>query len=389
MEGFDDPIFLGMTLHELAELGFGLANGRRNGIGVDDGSKPEAEFFAQEVGVRNSPGAFVAQVTIFANFLEIGEEGGFRKGEVLGGEILAVFVTWKLAEEDEVVIGGSGEGEGVFEIGGEFVEALGGGVILGGSGEFDVGIEPIEVGAAAAGGLVALERGDEIFIEPGLAAAFFIEGNHALGPDGREGEVELFVPGVPVGMRVLFPTPEPFEAMADVGDFVFVDFVEEDRGFVVARFGEDLGVVLGVVEIGLLEGEGEAGDVVERAFHRGNMRPDHGAEVVVAKFQAAGFHTLEIPAGVVLLFLQGAEDALAKGIGRVGEFEKSEGHELDGEEFVVCKEVEEDAALFLILDLIGGGEGGLAVVGTWFEMIGASGLGGCFESAAPGGIEDE
>ena len=78
--------------------------------------------------------------------------------------------------------------------------------------------------------------------------------------------------------------------------------------------------MIGVVEIGLFESEGEARDIVEGAFHRGNVRPNHGAEMVVAEGEAAGLHPLKIPAGVVLFFLKGSQDAFAKGIGRVGEF---------------------------------------------------------------------
>lgn len=70
------------------------------------------------------------------------------------------------------------------------------------------------------------------------------------------------------------------------------------------------------------------------------MRPDHGAEMVVSKFESAVLHALEIPKGMVLFFLQGSEYALAKRIGSVWEFEQSERHELDGEKFVVGKKVE-------------------------------------------------
>lgn len=147
--------------------------------------------------------------------------------------------------------------------------------------------------------------------------------------------------------------------------------------------------MFGVVEVGLFESEGEAGDIVEGAFHGGNMRPDHGAEVVVAEVEPTGLHAFEIPAGVVLFFLEGVEDAFAKGIWGVGKFEEGEGHELDGEELVVGEEVEEDAALFFVVDLVVAGERGFAIVGAWLEVIGTAWSGGCFKRAFFWRVENE
>lgn len=366
-----------------------LADGGGQRIGVDELTKLESEFLGEEFGSGVSPGAFVADFSFAPDFLKFVVGGNFGEGESVLGEVGAVGIGGCLAEEDDVVFGRSSEGEGVFEIGGEFVQSLWGGPGRRGGGGFDVGVEPVEVGAASAGGLEAFELGDEVFVEPGFATAFIVEGSHAFGADGREGEVELFVPGVPIGLRVFFPAAEPFHAVADVGDFVVVDLVEDLGGLGIARLSEDGGVVFGVVEVGLLEGEGKSGDVVERALHVGDVRPDHGAEVVVAEVDAAFLHSLEIPAGVVLLFLKGAQDAAAKGVGGIGEFEKGEGHELDGEEFMVGEEVEEDGALFFVVQLVGGGKGRFSVVGLGAKMFGAAGEVGGFKAAAFRGIEDE
>jgi hypothetical protein len=78
--------------------------------------------------------------------------------------------------------------------------------------------------------------------------------------------------------------------------------------------------------------------------------------MVVAEFDAAFFHALEIPAGVVLFLFESVENALSKGIGRVGEFEQGQSHELDGKEFVVGEKVEEDGSLLFVFDLVGAGE---------------------------------
>jgi hypothetical protein len=95
--------------------------------------------------------------------------------------------------------------------------------------------------------------------------------------------------------------------------------------------------------------------------------------VIVAKLQPAFSHAFEIPTGVVLFFPESSQDPLAKGIGSVREFEESERHELDSKEFVVGEEVEENAALFFVVDLIGGGKRRFPVIGPGLEMIGATG----------------
>lgn len=151
-----------------------------------------------------------------------------------------MFVAGLFSEEDEIVCGRGGESEGVFEVGGEIIEALWRGVILRGGGEFDVGIEPVEVGAAAAGGLIAFDGGNEVLVHSGLAASFLVKRRHAFGPDGGEGEVELLVPGIPIRLGVLFPTTQPFKAVSDVCDFVFVNLGEKVGGFLIARLSEDL-----------------------------------------------------------------------------------------------------------------------------------------------------
>ena len=51
------------------------------------------------------------------------------------------------------------------------------------------------------------------------------------------------------------------------------------------------------------------------------------------------------------------EDASAEGIGSVGKFEEGEGHEFDGEELVIGKEVEEEGTLFFVFELLWAGEG--------------------------------
>lgn len=105
----------------------GVADGGRERGGVDEVAEFDAEFFGEEFGVGDSPGAFVADFSLLANVVEIPEGGGFGEGEAVAGEVDSMGVGGCFSEEDDVVFGGGGEGEGVFEIGGEFFESLGGG----------------------------------------------------------------------------------------------------------------------------------------------------------------------------------------------------------------------------------------------------------------------
>ena len=56
---------------------------------------------------------------------------------------------------------------------------------------------------------------------------------------------------------------------------------------------------------------------------------------------------------------------------------------------MVGEEVEKDGALFFVVKLIGGGEGGFSVVCLGEKMLGAAGEVGGDESAAFWGIENE
>lgn len=208
------------------------------------------------------PGAEAAEFAAF----ELGEGGEFGEFEPGVEELGEVLLAGWLFDEDDVVGVGIGE-EKEFEVLLEVAFGFGGleGGVAEGSGEvrFAVGVEVMNDGGAAAGALEDCELLDEVVVEPGFEAAFAIEGDAAFGTDGGEWEGEGAVPGVPVGFFLVFESAQPFEAVADVGDFVFVDFCEECGGVLVAGLVEGLGVVFGVVEVGLFEGEGEAGDVFE------------------------------------------------------------------------------------------------------------------------------
>lgn len=238
-EGLGDPFLVRLVCDEALDFSVALADCGRNGGWVYDGAEFESGFFTKEGGIGDSPGAFFADLSGFADRGEVGEGGDFWEGEVLAREVFAVFITGEVSEEDEVIRRWGGEGEGILEVGGEGVDFFRGGPAFFSGGELDFWVEPVEVRAAAAGGLEVLEGDDEVLVEPGLPAAFFIKGSQPFCADGGEGDVELLVPGVPVGLGILLPTAEPFYAVADVGDLVVIDFVEDLGGFLVTCFCED------------------------------------------------------------------------------------------------------------------------------------------------------
>lgn len=157
--------------------------------------------------------------------------------------------------------------------------------------------------------------------------------------------------GVPIGEPGILPAAEPFEAVGHVGDFVVVDTVEEGGGVGIADGAEGVGEVAGEVEVGLFEGEAEAGDVIDGALHAGDGAPEEAADGEVAEVDAAGLHAVEVEAGVFLFVEEGVEDAAAEGGWGVGEAEEDEGHQFDGEQFMIGEEVEEAAAFVGLVEL--------------------------------------
>ena len=95
--------------------------------------------------------------------------------------------------------------------------------------------------------------------------------------------------------------------------------------------------------------------------------------MVISKVEPTVLHSLEIPKGMVLFFLQGSQDPFAERIGSIWELEQSECHELDGKEFMVGEEMEQNTTLFFIVDLISRGERRFSVVRFWFKVIGTPG----------------
>lgn len=282
----------------------------------------------------------------------------------------------RAAEECGVVAAAAAEDEGFeVEFEGEcglvglidFPGVVGAGVCLG------VGVEPVDDGSASAGVAADFELADEVIIEADEASAFGVERGDAFGAGGGEGEGEAVFEGVPIGFFGVFPAAEPFESVADVADFIEVDFFEDGCGGGVADLAEEGGVVFGEIEVGLFEGEVEAGDEIEGSFHGGDDAPEVVVYREIAEVDAAFAHAADVHECVGLFFAHGFVDAGAVFGWGVREAEEDEGHEFGGEEFMVGEEVEHDAAFAIVIEVVDSGEVGADAVGSDAEFLGAAG----------------
>ena len=77
----------------------------------------------------------------------------------------------------------------------------------------------------------------------------------------------------------------------------------------------------GEVEVGLLEREAEAGDVINRMFHRRDTAPEVTTDGKVAERDAATFHAFHVEPRVFLLVPERPQNALTEGGGRIWKFQ--------------------------------------------------------------------
>ena len=143
-------------------------------------------------------------------------------------------------------------------------------------------------------------------------------------------------------------------------DLVVQDALQQCGCLEVARLGEPPGKDTGKIEIGLLEGEAQAGDEIHRLTHRGHGSPKIAADRQFAEPDAAGLHAVEVQAYVFLLLAQGVQDTPTKGRRRVGETQERQSHQFGGQEFVVGEEVQDLAAPRLIIQSVQARKLGLA-----------------------------
>ena len=133
--------------------------------------------------------------------------------------------------------------------------------------------------------------------------------------------------------------------MGDMGDLIAVDPVQELGCPIIPHRLECRGELSAEIEIRLFEGQAQPGHEVDRMRHRRHGPPEISRHGHLTEGQAALRHATAVHPGVVLLLLQGLDDASSERCGGVREAEQHQRHQLGGEQFVVGEEVEETPPL--------------------------------------------
>jgi len=353
---------------EVGQDGIGeLGEAESEGL-VGDGGLERGEPF-DAVGTP-SPGSEGAELAAAEGFDGAGgvERDKFRNAEaglIEGGEEFDA----RAARDENDVIRMAEEHGKMGEVAGE------GGLVFHGveggtGGEVTLGerVEEEHCRRAALGLGEDFELGDEIRFEPRCETPLNIDGE-TFGALGGERELEVIAEGVPVRLSWVLPAPEPFQAVGDVGDFVVVNPIEQAGGFGIADGSEAGGEVAGEIQIGLFKCQAQAGDVIDGALHAGDGPPEEAADGEFAKGDTAGAHAVDVEAGVFLFVLEGLEDPTTERGRGIGETKEHEGHQLDGEQFMIGEEVEETAAFLDLVELLKAGKAGLGGGGFLEEKL--------------------
>ena len=104
-------------------------------------------------------------------------------------------------------------------------------------------IKPMHHRSASTRVLANLEVANEILVQSSEAAAVGIERGKALRPRRGEREMQAAAVSLPVGLALVLPFSEPFQAVTDVADLVEVDLFQYRRRRGVADLAEERGVV--------------------------------------------------------------------------------------------------------------------------------------------------
>ncbi len=233
---------------------------------------------------------------------------------------------------------------------------------------------------AAARLRIDVQLRDEMRVESGGAPAGHVQ-RKTFRALRRQRKFQRAAKGFPVGFARIFPAAKPFQAVGDVADFIAVNFFKQLRRVRVAHGGEAAGEVAREIEVRLLEGQAEAGDVINRVFHRRNAAPEIAAHGQFAEFDAARLHAFEVKPRVFLFVLERLQKSPAKGGGRGGKFQQHERHQFGGEQFVVGKKVEQLAALGFLFEPAQSGKFTFAAGAMRFELQ-------CRRASRRGGRDD-
>ena len=133
-------------------------------------------------------------------------------------------------------------------------------------------------------------------------------------------------------------------------DLVAINLLQQRGAFRVADARKARRELAREVEVRLLEGEAQSGDVIHRVLHPGNRAPEVTADRQFTELDAARAHPRDVEPRVFLLVLQRLEHAASEGGGRIGKPQEHQRHEFGGEEFVVREEVKQPSALAFLFE---------------------------------------
>ena len=183
----------------------------------------------------------------------------------------------------------------------------------------------------------------EVLVEADVGA----QGANEHGPPrarGREGGRESPHPGFPARQPRRPPPVEPTEAVTHVTELILENPVEDRCGVLVPHLSEGACVVVGEVQVGLLEGEREPRHEGERLLHRRERVPEEAVDGDGPEGDAARLHAGEVPREVALLVDHHGGEPREERRGGRREAQDPERHQLQREQLVVREEVENDAA---------------------------------------------
>ena len=277
------------------------------------------------------------------------EQGELRNLQARGLQLRQVLPPRPAADENDVA-GGAGQGRHRLQVCGHLRHPL------------RRRLHPVQAGAAVARRVepehrgrasprlgVDLQLADEGLGKARLPAPLRVEAD-PLGAPRVQGRSQGPGVGLPLAEGRVAPAVEPGQAVLDVADLVPVDALHQPRRLVVPQLAVHRGVVGGVVEVGLLQGEAEAGDELDRGLHRRDAAPEEVADRDLPELDADAAHALDVEAQVLLLLPQDAVEPAAELLRGVGELQQRQGHQLDGEELVVGEEVQDEAALLFAVE---------------------------------------
>ena len=141
-----------------------------------------------------------------------------------------------------------------------------------------------------------------------------------------------------------------------MADFIAINFFEQPGRGCVTNLAKAAGVMLGEIQVRLLEGQAQAGDVIHRVFHHGNRAPEIAAHRQFAELNPAFRHAPEVKPRVFLLVLERSQHAFAECGGRLGKSQQHQRHQFGGEQFVVGEKMQQLAAFTWLFQIFRAGK---------------------------------